>query len=91
MIRLANKILVLVAALATIPTTPSFAEPKVTYVGLGRYSCRGTTAECAPYEQINQIESQRRERAYQRDQEKADGYVERNRRLEERRQYEQPR
>lgn len=89
--QLAYKILVFFAAIATASTTPSFADPKVNYVGLGRYSCRGTTAECAPYDQINQMESQRRERAYQRDQEKAERYVERNRRAEEGRQYEQRR
>jgi hypothetical protein len=91
MMQLANTALVLVAALVTITTTPSFAEPKVTYVGLGRYSCRGTMAECAPYEQINRIESERRERAYQREQEKADASIERNRREEEKGQYEQRR
>lgn len=91
LMQFANTTIVLVAALVTISTTPSFAEPMITYVGLGRYSCRGTAAECAPYEQINQVESERRERAYQRLQEKADAYVERNRREEERRQYEQRR
>lgn len=79
-----------VAILAMVGANVCIAEPKVTYVGLGRYSCYGTTAECAPYEQMNQMESDRRERAYQREQEKADSYVERSRRVEEKRR-QQPR
>ena len=83
--------LAVVAMLAMTGSITSFAEPKVTYVGLGRYSCQGTTAECARYEQINQMESERRERAYQREQEKADAYVERIRREEEKRRYDKNR
>jgi len=87
--RFANLFLLFVAIPATTATTMSFADPKVTYVGLGRYSCRGTTAECAPYDQMNQMESERREKAYQREQEKADAYVERGRRKEAKRQSEE--
>lgn len=91
MMRAADISLSVVAMLTMAGASVGFAEPKVTYVGLGRYSCHGTTAECAPYEQMNQMESERRERAYQREQEKADAYVERNRREEEKRTHEQPR
>lgn len=89
--RVADISLAVVAMLAMTGASVCFAEPKVTYVGLGRYSCQGTTAECAQYEQMNQMESDRREGAYRREQEKADAYVERSRREEERRRYEQAR
>lgn len=72
--RVADISLVTFALLAMAGPISGFAEPKVTYVGLGRYSCQGTTAECARYEQMNQMESERRERAYQREQDKADAY-----------------
>jgi hypothetical protein len=91
MVRVADISLAVVAMLAMTGASVGFAEPKITYVGLGRYSCHGTTAECAPYEQLNQMGADRRERAYQREQEQADAYVERNRREEEKRRYEQPR
>lgn len=62
------------------------AEPKVTYVGLGRYSCSGTAAECA---QINfnngQVEEANRQR-YQEDQNRAQRYAEEKHRRE--REYE---
>ena len=89
--RPANSILAFIAIITTTAATFSFAEPAVTYVGLGRYSCRGTTAECAPYEQMNQMNSERKERAYQREQDKADAYVERARHDEEKKRTEQRR
>lgn len=40
--------------------TCAIAEPKVTYVGLGRYSCSGSTRECEPVQRRNdQLELQR--------------------------------
>lgn len=89
--RVADISLVTFALLAMAGPISGFAEPKVTYVRLGRYSCQGTTAECARYEQMNQMESERRERAYQREQDKADAYVERIRREEEKRRYDKNR
>lgn len=67
----------------------ALAEPKVTYVGLGRYSCSGTAAECA---QINfnnsQVEEANRRRS-QEDQDRAQRYVDDTRRKE--REYERER
>ena len=37
----------MVASLLWLASLGASAEPKVTYVGLGRYSCSGTAAECA--------------------------------------------
>lgn len=38
----------------------AIAEPVVTYVGLGRYSCSGSTRECEPVQRRNdQLELQR--------------------------------
>ena len=37
----------LLAGLMGLACVGASAEPKVTYVGLGRYSCSGTAAECA--------------------------------------------
>ena len=46
------------------------AEPKVTYVGLGRYTCSGSDRECEPVRRRNdELETQRqqsRELEYQR-------------------------
>jgi hypothetical protein len=38
----------LIGLIATLLCLVANAEPKVTYVGLGRYSCSGTTRECEP-------------------------------------------
>lgn len=61
-------------------STSAMAAPQVTYVGLGRYSCSGSTAECA---QINfnnlQVEENNRRR-YQEEQERAQRYIEESRR-----------
>lgn len=72
----------LLAGLLGLASVGASAEPKVSYVGLGRYSCAGTTAECA---QINFNNSQLEEanrRRYQGDQSNAQRYVEENRRRE---------
>lgn len=38
----------------------AIAEPKVTYVGLGRYTCSGSTRECEPVQRRNdELELQR--------------------------------
>lgn len=36
------------------------AEPKITYVGDGRYACRGSQGECAPTSQQNEQREERR-------------------------------
>lgn len=72
----------LLAGLMGLASLEASAEPKVTYVGLGRYSCTGTAAECA---QINfnngQVEEANRRR-YQEEQDRAQRVVEESRRRE---------
>ncbi len=72
----------LLAALLGFACATTSAEPKVTYVGLGRYSCSGTSAECA---QINfnnsQVEETNRHR-YQDEQDRAQRIVDETRRKE---------
>lgn len=50
----------LVAALAIVSAS-CHAEPKVTYVGDGRYACSGSRSECAATEQRNEQREQQRE------------------------------
>jgi len=84
-----SAVALLVAGLPGLASVGALAEPKVTYVGLGRYSCSGTAAECA---QINFNNSQVEEvnrRRYQEDQDRAQRYVDETRRKE--REYERDR
>lgn len=55
------------------------AESKVTYVGEGRYACRGSTAECAQIDRDNRREAKYRERQYGREQDRAQSTVDRSR------------
>jgi len=58
------------------------AEQKVTYVGLGRYACSGTAAECAQINFNNGQVQEAERRHYQEDQDRAQRYVEEIRRNE---------
>lgn len=50
----------IVFALSALATLAVLAEPKINYVGLGRYACSGTARECAPTQQNNdRLELQR--------------------------------
>lgn len=60
-------------------------DAQVTYVGGGRYVCKGNSYKCAQIDQQNQRESERRTEEYQRDQDRAQSYVDRERRREEER------
>lgn len=60
-------------------------DAQVTYVGGGRYVCKGDSYKCAQIDQQNQSESERRREVYQRDQDRAQSYVNRERRREEER------
>lgn len=59
-------------ALVCVLAQAAFAEPRVTYVGLGRYACSGSDKDCEPVrrrndelelqrQQVRELESQRRE------------------------------
>ena len=64
------------------------AEQKVTYVGLGRYACSGTAAECAQINYNNgQVEEANRRR-YQEEQDRAQRVVDETRRRERERRRE---
>ena len=41
-------------------TTTALCQPTVTYVGEGRYACRGNLSECAVYNQRNALLEQTR-------------------------------
>lgn len=57
-------------------------DAQVTYVGGGRYVCEGDNYKCAQIDQQNRRESERRREEYQRDQDRAQSYVDRERRRE---------
>ncbi len=61
------------------------AETKSTYVGTGRFTCQGSSAACAQIDQNNRRESDYRAQQYQREQDRAQAVVDRERREEERR------
>lgn len=67
------------------------AEPKVTYVGDGRYTCSGNSAQCAQIDANNRQREAQRQADYQRDQDRAQNYVDNSRRREEERKREQSR
>lgn len=62
----------LVVALAALMCETSFSEPLITYVGEGRYACRGTVRECEPTQRKNdRVELLRLQKRWQADQEVA--------------------
>ena len=61
----------LLTALLGMACATASAEPKVTYVGLGRYSCSGTAAECAQINFNNSQVEEANRRRYQEDQDRA--------------------
>jgi hypothetical protein len=67
------------------------AEPKVTYVGDGRYTCSGNSPQCAQIDANNRQREAQRQADYQRDQDRAQNYVDNSRRREEERKREQSR
>lgn len=68
-----------------IAATAVLADSKAatTYVGQGRYTCSGTSAACAQVDANNRNESARRDDSYQREQDRAQAAVERQRREQE--------
>lgn len=66
--------------------TCAWAAPQVTYVGLGRYSCSGSEAECAQINFNNQQLEETNRRRYREEQERAQRYLDESRRQERERQ-----
>ena len=84
---------VLLAALAAMAITAHAEkqDPKISYSGLGRYSCQGNSAACAQVDANNRAQSDRDAQRYQQDQDRAQSYVDRERQKEEQRRNEQRR
>ncbi len=55
------------------------AEPKVTYVGDGRYTCSGNSPQCAQVDDNNRQREAQRQADYQREQDRAHAVVDRMR------------
>ncbi len=66
-------------------------DPKISYSGLGKYSCSGNSAACAQVGSNNRAQSDRDAQRYQQDQDRAQSYVDRERRKDIDRQNEQRR
>jgi signal transduction histidine kinase len=66
-------------------------KAKVTYAGQGRYTCSGSSAECAQIDFNNRSVSQSQTMRYQQEQDRASAYVEREREKEEQRRIAQKR
>ena len=79
---------ILVATTLALLQFSAHAESPVTYVGDSRYTCRGSSAQCAQIDQNNRRESDYRAQHYQRDQDRAQMAVDRERRLDEARRAE---
>lgn len=65
------------------------AEPRVTYVGDGRFVCQGDSAACAQVDANNRQREMQRQYQDQRDNDRANRYVEEQRRQDEQRRYDQ--
>lgn len=61
------------------------AEPKVTYVGDGRYTCSGNSPQCAQIDANNRQREAQRQADYQREQDRAQAVVDRMRSDDDRR------
>ena len=66
-----------------VAISSAWPAPRVTYVGLGRYSCSGSTAECAQTNSNNELSEESNRRRYQDEQDRAQRYFEDSRRREQ--------
>ena len=73
----------LMTAITLLPCAQAKDDTKVEYIGGGRYSCQGDSYKCAHIQQENQRESERQRQSYQRDQDRAQDYVDRQRQRED--------
>lgn len=79
-----NKTLLIAVMIAHASFAFAKDNANSTYVGDGRYACRGSSSACAPVDASNR--QRERERTYdtQRDQDRAQRYVDRERERESR-------
>ena len=66
-------------------------DPKISYARGGRNICSGNSAACAQVDSNNRAQSDRDAQRYQQDQDRAQSYVDRERRKDEERRNEQRR
>lgn len=78
-------------AALTAMAIAAHAEPKSTYVGDGRFACRGSSTQCAQVDANNRQQQERQSNDYQRSQDHAQAVVDRERRKDEQRRNEQRR
>lgn len=77
---------VLFAVLAAMTIT-AYADPKTIYIGDGRFACQGNSTQCAQVDANNRQRESQRANDYQRDQDRAQAIVDRERRKEDDRRY----
>ena len=70
---------------ALVSTAQAKDEARVTYVGDGRYTCSGNSVACAQVDANNRQRESQRQAEYQREQDRAQAYVDRERRNEDER------
>lgn len=75
----------------TITAYAEKQDTKISYAGGGRWVCSGNSAACAQVESNNRAQSNRGAQEYQRDQDRTQSYVDRERRKDEDRRNEQRR
>lgn len=73
----------ILVALAT--TALANDDTRVTYAGDGRYTCSGNSAACAQVDANNRQRESQRQAEYQRDQDRSQAYVDRERRKDDER------
>lgn len=78
----------LAAALLASLQFSAHAESRVTYVGDGRYACQGSSSTCAQIDANNRQRESQRAANYQRDQDRAQAVVDRERRRDDERREE---
>lgn len=82
-----NKSALVAALLAAAFAAQAKEDPKVTYVGQGRYTCSGNSPACAQVDANNRNQQERSNYEYKRSQDAAQAVVDRERRKEEDRKY----
>lgn len=86
-----KKLLIAVSIATLFVSLTAYAETKSEYVGGGRYLCQGNSTQCAQVDANNRAQSDRDAQRYQQDQDRAQSYVDRERRKDEERRNEQRR
>jgi hypothetical protein len=78
-----HKVQIVFAAATLMMTSVAKTDPRVTYVGDGRYSCSGNTVQCAQVDTNNRQREALRDIERQREVDRTKRSVEENRKREE--------